>query len=227
MDARPLLFLVALVLVSLALGGCASTPEGEAASQEEIVVPQTEEEAARIIDPSIERRDIRPPRIDSENFEVGGFAGILAIEDFGSNPVYGVRAAYHIAEDLFVEATAGQSEAGLTSAEELGGNLRILDDRDFTYYNLSFGYNFAPGEIFLGSNYAINSSLYVIAGVGGTRFNTDDHFTFNFGVGARILATDWLAVHLDVRDHIFATDLLGRDKATNNLEGHLGITVFF
>jgi hypothetical protein len=30
-----------------------------------------------------------------------------------------------------------------------------------------------------------------------------------------------------VRDHIFATDLLGRDKATNNLEGHLGITVFF
>lgn len=213
-------FLLLTLALAATLAGCAAAPP-------EIEVPQDEREAARIIDPQIERRDVRPPKIDSENFEVGAFAGILAIEDFGSNPVYGVRAAYHIAEDLFVEATVGASEAGLTSAEELGGNLRILDDRDFTYYNISLGYNFLPGEVFLGRNYALNSALYVIGGIGGTRFNTDDHFTFNFGVGARLLATDWLAIHLDVRDHIFATDLLGRDKATNNLEGHLGVTVFF
>jgi outer membrane beta-barrel protein len=219
MEVRAGLFLLTLALAAT-LTGCASAPP-------EIVVPQDEREAARIIDPQIERRDVKPPKIDSENFEIGAFAGILAIEDFGSNPVYGVRAAYHIAEDLFVEAALGASEAGLTSAEELGGNLRILDDRDFTYYNISLGYNFLPGEIFLGRNYALNSALYVVGGIGGTRFNTDDHFTFNFGVGARVLATDWLAIHLDVRDHIFATDLLGRDKATNNLEGHLGVTVFF
>jgi hypothetical protein len=43
----------------------------------------------------------------------------------------------------------------------------------------------------------------------------------------RVLATDEIAVHFDVRDHIFATDLLGSDEATNNLEAHLGITFFF
>jgi outer membrane beta-barrel protein len=217
MEARTGLFLLTL---ALGICGCASAPP-------EIEVPQDEREAARIIDPQIERRDVKPPKIDSENIEIGAFAGILEIEDFGSNPVYGVRAAYHIAEDLFIEAAVGASEAGLTSAEELGGNLRILDDRDFTYYNISVGYNFLPGEVFLGRNYALNSALYVIGGIGGTRFNTDDHFAFNFGVGVRLLATDWLAIHMDVRDHIFATDLLGRDKATNNLEGHLGVTVFF
>jgi outer membrane beta-barrel protein len=220
MEGRIRILLLSLAAATLALGGCASTPE-------QIEVPASEAEAGRIIQPEIERREIKVPKIDHENFEIGAFAGILSIEDFGSNPVYGVRAAYHIAEDLFVEATAGRTEAGLTSAEQLGGNLRILDNRDYTYYNISFGYNFLPGEIFLGRNYALNSALYVVGGVGSTRFNSEDNFTFSFGVGARVLPTDWLALHLDCRDHVFATDLLGRDKATNNLEGHLGFTFFF
>lgn len=219
MEVRIRILLLSLAPAALVLVGCASTPG-------EIDVPASEAEAGRIIQPEIERRDIKVPKIDHENFEIGAFAGILSIEDFGSNPVYGVRAAYHIAEDLFVEAAVGRTEAGLTSAEALGP-FTLLENRDYTYYNISFGYNFLPGEIFLGKDYAFNSSLYVIGGVGSTRFNSEDNFTFNFGVGARILPTDWLAVHLDVRDHVFATDLLGKDKATNNLEGHLGFTFFF
>lgn len=215
-----ILLLGPVLAAALALAGCAATPP-------DVEVPRDERDAARIIEPEIERREIKAPKIDTENFEVGAFAGVLSIEDFGSNPVYGVRAAYHIAEDLFVEAAAGRTEAGLTSAEELGGNLRILDNRDYSYYNISFGYNFLPGEVFLGRNYALNSAFYLIGGVGSTRFNSEDHFTFNIGAGVRVLATDWLAVHIDVRDHVFATDLLGRDKATNNLEAHVGFTFFF
>ena len=169
---------------------------------------------------------IKKPKIDTENFEVGAFAGIMSLEDFGANPVYGLRGAYHIAEDLFVEATVGQTEAGLSSIEELA-NVRVTEDRDYLYYNIDFGYNFLPGEIFIGKNRALVSSLYVIGGVGGTRFAGDDFFTLNLGLGLRILANDWLAVHFDVRDHRFATDLLGNKKAVNNLEGHVGFTVFF
>ncbi len=216
MESRLCLLLLALAL----LAGCASR------GPEDISIPQSEREAAQIIEPEVERREIKTPKIDSENFEVGGFAGIISIEDFGSNPVYGLRAAYHIAEDLFVEAAVGRSEAGLSSIEELA-NVRVTENRDFTYYNISFGFNFLPGEIFLGRNYALNSALYVIGGAGGTRFAKEDNFTVNFGAGVRILATDWIAVHLDVRDHIFATDLLGTNEATNNLEAHLGFTFFF
>ncbi len=210
-----------LLLAGFALlAGCASR------GPEDISIPQSESEAGRIIEPEVVRREIKTPRIDAENIEIGAFAGIMSIEDFGTNPVSGVRAAYHIADDLFVVATVGRTEAGLSSIEELA-NVRVTENRDFTYYNISFGYNFLPGEIFLGRNTALNSAVYVIGGVGGTRFAQEDNFTVNFGVGVRILATDWLAVHLDARDHIFATDLLGTNEATNNLEAHLGFTVFF
>jgi outer membrane beta-barrel protein len=211
-----ILFLAGFAL----LAGCASR------GPEDISIPQSESEAGRIIEPEVVRREIKTPRIDAENVEFGAFAGIMSIEDFGTNPVYGLRLAYHIAEDLFVEAAVGRTEAGLSSIEELA-NVRVTENRDFTYYNISFGYNFLPGEIFLGRKTALNSALYVIGGVGGTRFAQEDNFTVNFGVGVRILANDWLAVHLDARDHIFATDLLGTNEATNNLEAHLGFTVFF
>jgi outer membrane beta-barrel protein len=213
-------FRVLLLALFTLLAGCASR------GPEDITIPESEREAAEIIQPEVERREIKTPRIDAENWELGAFGGIMSIEDFGTNPVYGVRAAYHIAEDLFVEAALGRTEAGLSSIEELA-QVRVTENRDFTYYNISFGYNFLPGEIFLGSDTALNSALYVIGGVGGTRFAKEDNFTVNFGVGVRILATDWLAVHIDARDHIFATDLLGTNEATNNLEAHLGFTVFF
>ena len=56
-----------------------------------------------MISPELERRTITEADIDSEDFEVGAFVGVMSIEDFGSNVVYGARGAYHITEDFFVE----------------------------------------------------------------------------------------------------------------------------
>lgn len=181
------------------------------------------------IEPALERRQITAAAIDTENLEFGIFGGIISIEDFGTQPVYGLRLAYHVSEDLFLEAAYGRSKAGETSYESLSGNVQLLtgDERKFSYYNLSVGYNLLPGEVFVGSRWAFNSALYVIGGIGSTSFADDKHFTFNVGFGYRLLATDWLALHLDVRDHIFNSDLLGKDKTTHNLELHGGITVFF
>ena len=100
-------------------------------------------------------------------------------------------------------------------------------ERDLYYYNLNLGYNILPGEVFLGEGRAYNTSLYLIAGLGSTTFAGDDRFTVNFGAGYRFLLTDSDALHLDFRDHLFDIDLLGEEKTAHNLEGHLGITVFF
>ena len=54
----------------------------------------------------------RCPRSTAENIELGGVLGALSIEDFGTNPVYGVTAAYHVTEDFFFQAEAGRSTAG-------------------------------------------------------------------------------------------------------------------
>ena len=186
-------------------------------------------ESEPVISPAIERRTITEADIDSEDFEAGIFAGVMSIEDFGSNAVFGARAAYHISEDFFAEASVGATRAGDTSYETLSGGAQVLTDsqRDLVYYNISLGYNILPGESFFGGTHAYNSALYLIAGVGNTEFADDSHFTINVGAGYRFLINDWMALHLDFKDHIFDSDLLGTDKTTHNLEGTAGFTLFF
>ena len=72
-----------------------------------------------------ERREVKVDDIDSENFEIGAYGGILDVQDFGSNPVYGIRAAYHVTEDFFLEGLYGRSELGKTSFEKLSGNVEL------------------------------------------------------------------------------------------------------
>jgi outer membrane beta-barrel protein len=182
----------------------------------------------RVIQPEVERRNVKVPRIKSEDIELGGYVGTLNIEDFGAHRVFGVQAAYHMTEDFFLQAEAGRSKAGRTSFETLS-NISLLTDNErwFKYYDMSVGYNFLPGEVFIGRNHAMTSSFYILAGVGGTDFGGDSKFTANFGAGYKVLPTDWLAVHVAVEDRVFNSDLLGVNKLASNLEAHLGLTVFF
>jgi hypothetical protein len=82
-----------------------------------------EETPPRVIEPQVERRTIKVPRIKSSNVEIGAFYGALSIEDFGTNADYGITAAYHITEDFFFQGEAGRSRGGRTSFETLSGNL--------------------------------------------------------------------------------------------------------
>jgi len=191
--------------------------------------PDADQTPPRVIEPQVERRTIKVPRIKSSNVELGLYYGALSIEDFGTNPDYGVTAAYHITEDFFFQAEAGRSRGGRTSFETLSGNLQLLTDneRRFTYYDLSLGYNFLPGEAFVGRGFAMTSAFYLLGGFGATDFAGDTKFTVNFGAGYRLVPRDWLAVHFTVQDHVFQSSLLGVTKLTNNLEARLGTTVFF
>jgi outer membrane beta-barrel protein len=217
-----------LIVAIVGLSGCAATKNLFGFGQEE-APPPSAEAPGQVIDPQVERREVKEPAIDREDFEVGGFVGIMGIEDFGSNVSYGVRLAYHMTEGFFVEGTVGQSKGGLTSFEILSGGAQLITDseRTMTYYNVNLGYNILPGEVFIGEGHAYNTNLYLIAGLGSTRFAGDDRFTVNFGAGYRFLLTDAVALHLDFRDHLFDIDLLGEEKTAHNLESHLGFTMFF
>jgi len=191
--------------------------------------PDDDSAPPRVVDPAVERRKITVPRIRSSNIEIGLDYGALSIEDFGTNPVYGITAAYHVTEDFFFQGEWGRSKAGRTSFETLGGNIQLLTpaERHFTYYDLSLGYNFLPGEAFLGRGVALSSAFYILGGIGSTDFAGDKKFTVNFGAGYRVLPSDWLAVHITVQDRVFQSDLLGTTKLTNNIEMRIGSTVFF
>ena len=219
MESRVLVLFLTLALVVGSLTGCGRDQlvRGDDGSQ------------PPVIEPDVERRDIQTAKIDTEDFEVGVFVGQISVEDFGVNTVAGARFAYHVTEGFFVEVAAGQADTELTSFERLSGAAQLLTDpqREYSYYNVSLGYNIFPGEGFIGRKRALNTTTYVIGGVGKTTFAGDDRFTVNLGVGMRIMPLDWFAVHADLRDHIFDIDLLGQEKTAHNLEAHVGVTFFF
>jgi len=184
---------------------------------------------APIIEPQVTRRVVKTPKIKATDFELGAYFGALSIQDFGTNPIYGARAAYHVTEDIFMEGFIARSTAGTTSLQDVFPSITVVSNsgRRFTYYDVDVGYNILPGEVFLGRGRAFNTDLYTTVGMGDVKFADKDQFALNFGVGMRILLTDWVAMHMDVRDHVFETDLTGRTKNVDNIEGTLGFTVFY
>jgi len=206
---------------------CACAPvfaqdDDEDASDEETILDG-------VIKPDLERRKITEDRVDSEDFEFGMFAGGMNIEDFGSNDMFGVRFGYLITEDFFLEFTGGSTTAGITSAEIFEGGLPLLpeDDRDYYYYNVSLGVNVLQGEVYIGSKWAFNTAYYIIGGAGNTLFADNEYFTTNFGGGFKLYLTDWAAVRVDVRNHIFTHNILGDDKTVQNFEAHMGLSIYF
>lgn len=181
-----------------------------------------------LIEPDIEPVVIKEALIDSENFEVGAFVGTINIEDFESSLVYGVRLAYHLSEDVFFEANLGFADAGETSAEQLG-QVQILtnDEREYTYYNVSVGYNILPGQAYFARTYTFNTNFYLLMGIGATEFADDNRFTINYGAGYQVLLNDAFAWHVSAKQHMYKIDLLGEEKNSINTELSTGFSIFF
>lgn len=182
-----------------------------------------------LIEPDVQPQAVDEALIDTENFEIGGFAGIMNIEDFESSFLWGGKLTYHLSERFFLEANVGFAEGGETSFEKLAGNVRVLsdEDRDYRYYNVNLGINILPGEAFLTENYAFNTNFYLIGGAGATEFAGDTRFTVNAGAGYQVLLTDGIAVQLTVREHLYRIDVLGEEKTAMNTEVSAGLSVFF
>lgn len=182
----------------------------------------------QVVVPQVQRRDIQLPRIPSKDFSLGAFTGTYATKNFGASLVAGLRAGYHITEDVFVEGVYGQTRVSDESFRQvLPGGVFPQQKETLKYYNLSVGYNVLPGEVFVGAKRALASSVYVIGGVGATKFFDQSHQTFNLGLGVRVFLKDRFALQVDMRDHIYALDLLGKRQNTQNLELTTGLTFFY
>jgi outer membrane beta-barrel protein len=191
------------------------------------ILAQESAGSAEVVEPAVERRALDVAAIDTENFELTGFIGWMSVEDFESDPVYGLRFAYHINPHLFVEATYAASDAGTSTAERLGNeSLRKDNDDDYTYYDASLGYNLLS-ETFVSTKRTWNSSFYVIGGVGSTDLAGEDEFTVNLGFGFKVLPKDNLSIRLDARDYMFESDASGRDKTTHNIQMTLNLGWYF
>jgi outer membrane beta-barrel protein len=183
----------------------------------------------QVVVPQVERRDLKMPRYPSKDIEVGIFGGVYSTENFGASGVYGLRLGYHITEDFFVQLNLAQTKVSDENFRQLlpGGGIFPQPEEKLTYYNLTAGWNVLPGEVFIGSNRAKATSLYLLAGIGSTKLAERRNSTLNFGVGFRALVADRAALHVELRDHVFTIDLLGPRESTHNLELTAGFSWFF
>jgi outer membrane beta-barrel protein len=189
-----------------------------------------EDENTNLIEPEIERVEFDESQIDSYDFELAIYGGVLALEDFDTNPVVGLKIGYHVSEDFFVQGSYGNSDSGETSFEKLSGGAPLLsdDERDVEYYIFSIGFNLLPGEAFLTDSTTLNTVLYVSGGMGVTEFAGDDRSTIAFAVGYRTIFIDGFSVDVEMRDLIFDMDIFGEDDdTTHNLELTLSLNLFF
>ncbi len=190
---------------------------------------ESEENESSLIQPQIERTVFNESIIDSEDFELSAYIGLLGIEDFGTNSVLGLKLTYHVNEDIFAQFDYGFSDAGQTSFEVLSGGAPLLSDeeRSLEYYLVNIGFKLLPGEAFVTDSSTFNTTFYVVAGLGSTDFAGDSRFTINFGTGYQILFADAFSLSIDVSDLIFNLDVLGEDKVTHNLEYSIALSWFF
>ncbi len=220
--------LVLILAAFLLLGGC-SWMRGSVSELDDQPIEQNETggTAEQVIEPEIERRDITIPKIDTENWEVGAYAGVISFEDFGSEVVYGIRGAYHVTEDFFLELNYGQSEISDENFRNFGLAIFPDQEEDVTFYNFSLGYNFLPGEVFVGTKWAMTSTMYFVFGAGNTEFIDEDELTYILGFGLKVVPKDFLTLRLEARDNIFESDLLGNNEFKHNMELNFGIAFIF
>ena len=182
-----------------------------------------------IYQPDENRLFLHEADIDAHDFELGLYIGIISIQDFGANTLYGTRFAYHISENYFVEINAAVSTIQETSFEKLTGtSLGQGDDRDYSYYDIVMGYNLFQGESFFGANHAFNSSFFLTASIGSPTFASDSYHTIALGFGYKVVFLDWLSIDLGARDHLFKSDIFAqKDELFHSIELHSGINFIF
>ena len=215
----PLTRTIALVLLAAAAPAFAQSAD-----------PQPPKPAGeQVITPQVDRRDIKLPRFASNDISVGVFAGRYATANFGSSTVTGLRLGYHITEDVFVDASYGRAKVTDEAFRQIfpNGGIFPTPKQNLTYYNVLAGYNLLPGEVFFGKSNAKISQGYVVGGIGSTDFAGQKRQTVVAGFGLRVVFASWFAAQVDVRDHIYSLDLLGKRQSNHNLEATAGLTFFF
>jgi outer membrane beta-barrel protein len=191
---------------------------------------KTTKKPVKIIEPNKTVTTVQAAAIDTEHFELGAYVGLLSVEDFNTNLVTGLSLSYHINKNFLAQVNYGTSTVGNPAYEEkLLGNSLSDAGYDFKYVNLLAGYNLLDGRSFLGKNYKFNSAIYVVAGIAKVDFADESNNGFVVGASYRVVLTDWLTLHLDLRDTNVKRDLsnFNDPKNTNNTEMYFGINALF
>ena len=79
--------LSSVLLAATLLCGCSWFHRGGKAPAEVVVDAPPGEPT--VVEPQVPRREVKTPKIKAKDIELGGYFGVISIQDFGTNPIYG------------------------------------------------------------------------------------------------------------------------------------------
>lgn len=178
----------------------------------------------RIIEPQAPTEAAKSAAIDTEHFEFGGSLGFLSVEDFNTNLLMSFSFNYYFNEKIFAYFSYGTSDTEKSNAE---GQQNFNPDRTFDFFSVGGAYKVLDGRSFWGKNRKFNSGLFAIGGIEQVDFAGSTETGFMFGLSHRTVLTDYLALNIDIKDHIAPRTFLEEDKMTQNVEFSIGLSTFF
>ncbi|MDQ7016708.1 MAG: hypothetical protein Q9N68_10070, partial [Gammaproteobacteria bacterium] len=93
-----------------------------------------------VIEPQLLRPKIVEANIDALDFELGLFSGVLSVENFSTQPFYGLRLAFYVSEDFFLDASYGVSQLQDSAYRQLGLVIFPQEEEPLDFYQLALGY---------------------------------------------------------------------------------------
>jgi outer membrane beta-barrel protein len=172
---------------------------------------------------------VRSGYYSSDTFDGVGY--IVHWRPFGVPiPTFGVFSlayAYHMTEDLAVEATAGVTRLTSGGGPELERTFAVLQDRTRTQlmFDADLVYSLAHAKLRLGGSIT-HFDFYLVAGGGVVDSAVSSGIAGNGGFGLKFFLGNAFAFRLDVRDHVFRQQLLSESMLVNDVTATLGFSIY-
>ncbi|HET6150196.1 MAG TPA: outer membrane beta-barrel domain-containing protein [Polyangia bacterium] len=153
--------------------------------------------------------------------------GYYVSDLFDGNYVFGAAYAYHMTEDLAVEASGGYTRIRSTSGVELERIFSVLGQgsRRELMFNADLIWVPAHGKLRIGGSID-HFDLYLAAGAGVIDSVLSSDIAGNGGFGLKFFIWKAFALRIDVRDYVYRQQLLSQKVLVNDLTTTLGVSLY-
>jgi hypothetical protein len=172
------------------------------------------------ITPEVQSTAQHPPAYASRDFEVGVVYGGHAIQYYGFSTSIGLRLAYHINEDFYVEGQYDNSD--------------ISDKRFWVKAPAGSSKKYlSKNDVPLRSTMVVMGYEGLIGGVGRINFNDNNEKAFRLGVGTKLYLTNSIVIRTEAYTDFFTIDKpspklkVVRRKGVQDGASSIGISYIF
>jgi outer membrane beta-barrel protein len=166
--------------------------------------------------------------------EISAMGGWFAGDISDGAPIYGGAYTFHFTEDLGLEAAYLRSQQSFALLEAVAERQQGLVDiveaesNPIQFFLGHLVWSLAYGKVRWMGGGISRFDFYLSLGAGATVEPGDLGLTGSGGFGMKFYFTEWLALRLDVRDHVRAQQRvqLGVEKIVNDISAMGGLSVF-